>query len=444
MHGCFRRAAAVAIAVLVAASMGFLGASAAPAAADPAPVPGSNAPDPGMTAPVAPQQDSPECSFPTTVTDVTGSEVILQEAPDRIVVLAPSNAQTLWAIGAREEVVGMPMGQYTAYLNGTQGKTNVVREDGSVTTEQVVGLQPDVVFAASVTPNETVAQLRQAGLTVYSTNLATSIEDIYDVTERYGRLTGHCEDANETVSGMRTRVSEIEAAVGESERPPALYYFYNFTAGTGTHIDDVLQTAGARNIAAREGISGYKPINPEVVANRSPEWIIHPDPSPIPQGPPYSSTPALEENRTAALDSNLIQQPAPRIVYPLTELARALHPEAMREANLSSVDFSSQAANASGPGTGTDAGANTSTNGTSTATESPVAADGGNETVSATTTTGTGAGGTEATTAIDSGTTAGGTDELSATETTTTGPGFGLLGAIVAFLTVALFARYRD
>ena len=440
MHGCFRRAAAVAIAVLVAASMGFLGASAAPAAADPAPVPGSNAPDPGMTAPIAPQQDSPECSFPTTVTDATGSEVTLQEAPDRIVVLAPSDAQTLWAIGAREAVVGMPVGQYTTYLNGTQGKTDVVREDGSVTTEQVVGLQPDVVFAASVTPNETVRQLRQAGLTVYSTNLATSIEDIYDVTERYGRLTGHCEDATETVSRMRTRVSEIENATGESDQPPALYYFYNFTAGQGTHIDDVLQTAGARNIAAQAGISGYKPINSEIVANRSPEWIVHPDASPIPQGQPYSSTPALEENRTVALDSNLIQQPAPRIVYPLTELARALHPEAMREANLSSVDVSSQAANASGVGAGASAG----TNGTSTATEAPVAADGGNATVGPTTTTGTGTGGTGTTTAADGGTTAGGTDGSSATETTTTGPGFGLLGAIVALLAVALLARRRD
>jgi iron complex transport system substrate-binding protein len=440
-----RSVQATVVTIAVLAMIGALvGASAVPVGADPASAPDSNAPVPGARAPIAPQQSGSGCSFPTTVTDATGSEVTLQEEPNRIVVLAPSDAQTLWAVGAREAVVGMPVDQYTSYLNGTQGKTDVTNDDGSVNTEQVVGLRPDVVFAASVTSNETVAQLRQAGLTVYSTALATSIEDVYGVTERYGRLTGNCEGANETVSQMRTRVSEIEAAIGESERPPALYYFYNFTAGQGTHIDDVLQTAGARNIAAQAGISGYKPINPEVVANRSPEWIIHPDPSPIPQGPPYSSTPALEENRTAALDSNLIQQPAPRIVYPLTELARALHPEAMREANLSSVDFSSQAANASGPGTGADAGANISTNGTSTATESPVTADGGSETVSATTTTGTGAGGTEATTATDSGTAAGGTDELSATETTTTGPGFGLLGAIVAFLAVALFARYRD
>jgi iron complex transport system substrate-binding protein len=431
MRGRFLRAVAAAIVVLVATS-GAIGASAIPAAAGPTSVPNSNAAGPEATAPIAPQQDSQECSFPATVTDATGSEITLQEEPDRIVVLAPSDAQTLWAIGAREEVVGMPVGQYTAYLNGTQGKTDVVREDGSVNAEQVVGLQPDVVFAASVTSNETVAQLRQAGLTVYSTALATSIEDVYGVTDRYGRLTGHCEDASETVSEMRTRVSEIEDAVGESERPPALYYFYNFTAGTGTHINDVLQTAGARNIAAQAGITGYEAINPEIVASRSPEWIIHPDASPIPQGQPYSSTPALEENRTVALDSNLIQQPAPRIIYPLTALARALHPEAMREANLSSVDFSSQGTTANASGTdATDANASTNASVNETATESPIAADGGNATV--TTTAGT------------AGTTAGGTDGASGETTTeTTGPGFSLLGGLVALLAVALLARYRN
>jgi iron complex transport system substrate-binding protein len=454
MHGRALRAAVVTIAVFLTAGT-LVGASAVPIGAGSAPVPDSKTPTSGAAAPIAAQQGSQGCSFPTTVTDATGTEVTLQEQPDRIVVLAPSDAQTLWAIGAREAVVGMPIGQYTAYLNGTQGKIDVVADDGSVNTEQVVGLQPDVVFAASVTPNETVAQLRQAGLTVYSTDLATSIEDVYGVTERYGRLTGNCEDANETVSEMRTRVNEIENAVDESDQPPALYYFYNFTAGQGTHINDVMETAGARNIAAQAGITDYEQISAEIVASRNPEWIVHPADSPVPQGQPYSSTAALEENQTVALRTNLIQQPAPRIVYPLTRLARALHPEAMNEANLSAIDFSSQAGatNASGTDAGANATAGTDgTNGTGTGTKAPVAADGGNATVSPTSTADVDAGGTgttastagegAATEGTGSGTEAGTTG--TATTTETTGPGFGLLGAVIALLAVALLARYRD
>jgi iron complex transport system substrate-binding protein len=431
-------------AIVVLSVLTVIGAS-APVGAGPSAASDTVTTAPTATAPIAAQQGSPECSFPVTVTDASGTDVSLREEPERIVVLAPSDAQTLWAIGARGNVVGMPTGQYTSYLNGTQGKTDVTNNDGSVNAEQVVGLQPDIVFAASVTPNETVAQLRGAGLTVYSTGLATSIEDVYGVTERYGRLTGNCEGANETVGEMRTRVNEIEEAIDESDRPPALYYFYNFTAGQGTHINDVLQAAGARNIAAQAGITGYERISAEIVASRNPEWIVHPADSPVPQGQPYSSTAALEANRTVALQTNLIQQPAPRIVYPLTRLARALHPEAMREANLSPIDFSSQAGAANA----------TSANGTSGATESPIVADGGNETVRPTSTVGSGAGGAETTatatgnsetTASETGaSTAGETGTTSGSQTTeTSGPGFGPVGAIVAVLAAALLARVRN
>ena len=277
-------------AIVVLSVLTVIGAS-APVGAGPSAASDTVTTAPTATAPIAAQQGSPECSFPVTVTDASGTDVSLREEPERIVVLAPSDAQTLWAIGARGNVVGMPTGQYTSYLNGTQGKTDVTNNDGSVNAEQVVGLQPDIVFAASVTPNETVAQLRGAGLTVYSTGLATSIEDVYGVTERYGRLTGNCEGANETVREMRTRVNEIEEAIDGSDRPPALYYFYNFTAGQGTHINDVLQAAGARNIAAQAGITGYERISAEIVASRNPEWIVHPADSPVPQGQPIVARP---------------------------------------------------------------------------------------------------------------------------------------------------------
>jgi len=409
--------------------------------------------DQAATNPVSAQQGGENCSFPATVTDASGTDITLQQEPERIVVLAPSDAQTLWAIGAREKVVGMPVDQYTSYLNGTQGKTDVTNDDGSVNTERIVGLQPDVVFAASVTPNETVNQLRQAGLTVYQTALATSIEDVYGVTERYGQLSGECEGANETVSEMRTRVGEIEDAVSESEEPPVLYYFFEYTAGTGTHIDDVVETAGARSIAAAAGISGYEPVNAEIVASRNPEWIIHPASSPIPQGQPYSSTTAIQENQTVALEDNLIQQPGPRIVIPLTRLARALHPEAMNDTTLTPVDFSASSA----PGaTATNAtgGANASANGTAgTSTESPMAADGGNATTNGTTTAADGSGSETAT--ADDETTAGTIDDNTGTDSgasggtaqTTTeasGPGFGLVGAVIALLATALLARYWD
>lgn len=378
-----------------------------------APIAGT-APASGDTAssPAAVPEPNPQvaqqgaCSFPVTATDATGSEVTVEDEPERIVVLAPSDAQTLWAIGAQGTVVGLPINQYTSYLNGTDGKTNVVNDDGSVNTEQVVGLEPDLVLTANVTPEATVTQLREAGLTVYSTDVATSIEDIYAVTEEYGRLAGECEGANATVAEMRERVSAVEDAVAGTDRPRVLYYFFEYTAGTGTHIHDVIETAGGRNVAAAAGIQGYQPISDEVVAQRDPEWIVTPSDAQLPRGAPYDGTTALQENRTVELESNYISQPGPYVVIALERLARALHPEAFGE-------------------TETTAGA------TATETERPVAADGGENATAAATDGG------------ETGTTTTGEAGENGTTTEASGPGFGLAGAVVAFLLAVVLARRR-
>src|SRR6056297_2951893 len=97
----------------------------------------------------APAQSN--CSFPVSTTDATGTEVTIDSKPERIVVLQPSDAQLVWEIDAQDRVVGMPKTQYTSYLDDRSGKTNVKNEDLSVDTEQVIGLQPDVVLASNIT-----------------------------------------------------------------------------------------------------------------------------------------------------------------------------------------------------------------------------------------------------------------------------------------------------
>jgi iron complex transport system substrate-binding protein len=351
------------------------------------------------------------CSFPVTMTDTTGSEVTIDSEPQRIVALQPSDTQTLWAIGARETVVGAQLNQYTSYLNDTEGIPNVVNQDGSVNTERVVELNPDLVLAANVTDPATIEQLRGAGLTVYAGGSPSSIEGVYDTTARYGRLAGACAGANETVTVMRDRVTAVERAVEGAERPSTLYYFYEFTAGTGTFTADIIETAGADNIAANANISGYQSISPEIVAASNPEWIIYPSGATIPAGQPWDGTTAVQRNQTVALNANYVQQPAPRLVIPLTRVARALHPDAMSEADLPPVEF--------GP-TGTTGGASTNT--TNAADESePTVANEGN--------------GTEASSTKAAG---------SGSETTdASGPGFGVLAGAIALLTAGLLARRR-
>lgn len=276
-----------------------------------------------------------ECAFPVTLTDATGSEVTVDERPDEVVVLGPSAAQTLWDVGAREQVVGMPVGQYTAYLEGSSEREDVYTQDDSVNQEKVVAMGPDLVIAPNIITNDTVAGLRDAGVTVYRADFGRSLAAINEKTRLFGRLTGNCQAADGTVAAVRDRVETVEAAVAGEDRPRVLYYSFNFTAGQGTFVTSLIEIAGGSNVAAEAGVTGYEPINPELVADSDPEWVVHQGSSTPPTGPPYSGTTAYERNQTVAVDANLVSQAGPRVVQPLTTMAAAFHPEAYASANAS-------------------------------------------------------------------------------------------------------------
>lgn len=343
-----------------------------------------------------------DCTYPYSSTDVTGTNVTVTERPDRVAVLAPSDAQTMWDIGARDQVVAMPQTPATAYLENRSGRTDVTNDDGTTNAEAVVGSNPDLVLASNVTSADTVAQLRNAGLTVYHFSLVEDIEQIYAQTETTGRLTGNCEGADQTVSEMQTRVQAVSDAVADSDSPRVLYYFFGFTTGTGTHIHDVMETAGGQNIAADAGIEGYAPISNEVIADRDPQWIVQPSSAPRVSGSPFNETTALEEDQVVQLNANYISQPAPRVVIALERLAETLHPDAYEAPTATPEPTATETTTATPEPTGTATETSTPAD-TSTATETPTAT------------------------------------------TSTDGPGFGVVATLLAALgTVVLAARRKD
>jgi len=232
--------ALVALALLVPAAMGGATAS---GGAQPATV---------GDAPVA-QQGGVDCEYPVEVTDATGQTVTVAEEPDRAVALQASAAQTVWEVGAEETVVGMPVRPYTAYLNGSTERTDVLAEDGSVNQEQVVALEPDLVLApnALLAPDETVQSLRDAGLTVYHFRQANSLEYVYEKTRTTGLLVGEYDAASRRAAEMEATVETIRDAVADEENPEVLYLLgpSGFAAGENTFIGELLAAAGGNNIA---------------------------------------------------------------------------------------------------------------------------------------------------------------------------------------------------
>ncbi|MFB6173178.1 MAG: PGF-CTERM-anchored ABC transporter substrate-binding protein [Halobacteriales archaeon] len=295
---------------------------------------------PAVTGGAAAQQ---ECSFPVTRTDATGTEVTVEEEPERVVTLAPSAAQTMWEIGAKGKVVGVT--KYAAYLEGAASRANVSGGSRIVVIEQVVAQQPDLVLAPDVISNETVRKLRAAGLTVYRFDAVGDFQGIYGKVRTIGRLTGECAGAAETIEGMKSRLGTVREAVEGEERPDAVYLFFGYTAGSNTFIDEIITAAGANNVAAQANISGYRQLNPETVVYRNPDWLIlNSDDPAVPNSPAYNGTTAVQQNQTVVVPIEWLNQPAPRTVNAVVRLAKAFHPEAFAAANATPTETATPAA----------------------------------------------------------------------------------------------------
>ncbi|WP_135826608.1 PGF-CTERM-anchored ABC transporter substrate-binding protein [Halorussus ruber] len=312
------------------------------------------------------------CSFPVTSTDATGTEVTVEQKPERVVTLSPSAAQTMWEIGGKSQVVGVS--QYAAYLDGTDSLTNVSGSGQQfVNVEKVVSTEPDLVLAPNVIPNETVQKLREAGLTVYKFDFATSVEDIYAKTELMGQLTGNCEGATETVSWMKDRVGTVREAVENSERSTVfISQGAGWTAGGGTFIDNVVELAGGTNVAAEANISGYGKISEEVIVEQNPEWIVQLGAfGAYPETEAYNGTDAVKQGNVITVSNENISQPAPRVVYAITKMAKAFHPDAYAEANATTTEATEttvEPTTTESPETTTDEGAMQEQEETTTAT----------------------------------------------------------------------------
>lgn len=289
--------------------------------------------------PVAASADetATNCTFPVTSTDATGTEVTVQQPPERVVALGPSAAQTMWDIGGQQQVVGMPVNQYTDYLPGYDERENVMNPDGfTINIEQVVNLTPDLVLAPNVIRDDTVATLREAGLTVYKFGFAADLDDVTEKTRLTGRLTGHCDGADDRVAWMEDRLDAVRQAVEGEPRPAVIYPLGGgFVAGKGTFLHEIILAAGGRNVAAEANITGYAKISVEVIVTRDPEWLI------LNEGLPrsgiqmyaYNHTTAGRQEQIIRVNPNYANQPGPRVVLAVETIVKGLHPEAYEAAN---------------------------------------------------------------------------------------------------------------
>jgi len=294
----------------------------------PTPVPPTATPVPATATPAA---------FPLTITDSLDRQITLKELPQRVVSLAPSLTEILFAVGAGDQVVGVT--EYCNYPAEAESREQVGAFSAkTISVEKIVALKPGLVLASGPIHEPVIEALENVGVVVVSVDPAT-LDEVYEDIELVGRMTGHPEAAAQTVAEMKSRIGEVVAVVETIPRAERVTVFWQIwdeplmTAGPDTFPGQMIALAGGINIFA-ELSEDWPTVSVEEVLKRNPAVIVGPDthgdkltPEVVGGRPGWDQIDAVRNKRIHLIDGDIVSRPGPRLADALIAVAQALYPD---------------------------------------------------------------------------------------------------------------------
>jgi len=273
---------------------------------------------------------------PRTFLDDTGRKLYLATPPKRIISLAPSITEMLFAIGLDQEIAGVT--EFCNYPPAALPKPKVGYSQPNL--ESLVALQPDLVLAPqSFIRTDLLAKLEQLKIPFFLLNPHT-VGDIFRHIQLIGRLVGHPKEANDLATTLRQQSAMITKQLTGVSRPSLLYVLNThplITVGPGSFIHHLIGLAGGRNIA--EGTQApYPRMSMEEVITQNPDILLFPvgtsegiAQEEQDQWKRWDTLSAVKHHRLFHVHSDLLNRPGPRIIEGLQELVRLIHPDLLHD-----------------------------------------------------------------------------------------------------------------
>ena len=277
---------------------------------------------------------------PISSIDGLGRTITLVQPAQRIVSLAPSNTEILYAIGAGGQVVGRD--EFSNYPEAALDLPAVGGSFGGYNEETIVNLEPDLVLAAEINTPEQVSALEALGLTVYYLPNPTTLDGMYTNLMTLASLTGHEAETQVLVDGLKVRVEAVLTKAAKVETKPTVFYELDstdpsapYTAGPGTFLDTLINLAGGTNAAAELGAS-WGQLSIEALVVQEPEIILLGDAAygvtveSVNERAGWETLSAVQNGQVYPFNDDLVSRPGPRLVDGLETLFALLHPEMVK------------------------------------------------------------------------------------------------------------------
>jgi iron complex transport system substrate-binding protein len=259
-----------------------------------------------------------------TVTDDAGRTVTIAQTPHRIISLAPSITEDLFALGLGGKVVGD-----TTYDNYPPAAVNITKVGGfsSPSIEKIVSLNPDVVFASSLENNTLLSTLSGYGIPAVVLN-PTSLTGILNDLSLIGKVTGSTGNSSALVANLTQKMTANSISV--ASHPRVLYLVWYdpiMSAGADTFEGDIIAHAGGINVAQLANVSGYGTMSKESIVALNPSVIIANSAmnstavQQVKSDPALATVDAVKNGKIYILDSDIISRPGPRAFDALEQIA---------------------------------------------------------------------------------------------------------------------------
>jgi iron complex transport system substrate-binding protein len=268
--------------------------------------------------------------FPVTVQDATGA-VTVERVPRRIVSMSPSATETLFAVGAGDQVVAV---DEQSDHPPAAPRTDLSAYEPNV--EAIAGHRPDLVIAPADVPRDVIGGLRRLGLTVIAEPAAETLADAYDQIRELAVATGHGDAGRRLARDTRARVERLIASAPASaglavfhELDPEL-----FSASSRTFIGSIYARLGLDNIAdpaARKAGNPYPQLSSEAVVSADPDLIVLADseccdqtPAAVRRRAGWDRVSAVRRGAVIAIDDDIASRWGPRVPLFVEEAVRAI------------------------------------------------------------------------------------------------------------------------
>ena len=259
-----------------------------------------------------------------TVVDDRGVAVTLPTAPQRVITMLPSLAETVCELGACGRLVGVD--SFSDWPDSVRRLPRVGGvEDANI--ERIVSLAPDLVLLSATSP--AIGRLQALGVPVFGIELKT-LADVQRGVHRIGQVLD--------VPGAPALWQRIEAGLVQAAqalpahaRGTTVYFEVAsgpYAAGEASHIGELLARLGAVNIVPAR-LGSVPKLNPEFVVRADPQVIMLAADSEraLAERPGWSRIRAVREGRVCRLtpaESNVVSRPGPRLVEASQVLAGCL------------------------------------------------------------------------------------------------------------------------